>query len=439
MLQSARYNFRMTEFPPVTLVRQTQPQPVIDDVASETRRLWREAKLSERLRPGMRVAVGVGSRGIANLATLVRATVDAVRESGAEPFIVAAMGSHGGATPEGQRELLAGYDVTEATMGIPVVTAMETVQLGVNAHGVPVWWDANAASADAVVLVSRIKPHTDFRAPFESGVAKMLAIGLGKQRGAAEHHKHGINGLYMIPDSARIVVANTKFLAALAVVENAREQTAKLAIVGRDDLFDVEPKLLDEARELMGRLPFEQIDLLVIGEIGKNYSGSGIDPNVVGRLYAECQPEFTSPKITRICALDLSPESHGNATGIGLADLTTDRLLAAFDPVPTRMNILTACFLGRTKLPFGFPTDRDCLETGYATCWQPDAAKVRMAIIPNTLEVADLWVTGPLAAEAATRPHLAVSGDPRALPFDAASNLRQEQLFPHSVRGRRAR
>jgi hypothetical protein len=210
--------------------------------------------------------------------------------------------------------------------------------------------------------------------------------------------------------------------------------------VETDQVFEAEPKLLDESRTLMGRLPFDRLDLLVIGEVGKNYSGAGIDPNVIGRLQMEAAPEleFRTPLITRICALDLSPESHGNGTGIGLADLTTERLLGAIDPVPTRMNNLTACFLWRTKMPFAFPTDRECIAAGARTCWQPDVSRIRMAIIPNTLEVAEMWVSPPLAEDAKSRPHLEVSGEPSPLPFDEDGALDQERLFSHSVRGRRA-
>jgi hypothetical protein len=389
----------------------------------------------------MSVAVGVGSRGISNLQTMVRATIDVLRDLGAKPFVVAAMGSHGGATSEGQRELLAGYGISETELRVPVKTDMAAVQIGVNSWDEPVWWDRNALVADAVVTVSRIKPHTDFRGRFESGILKMLVIGFGKRDGAAQHHRWGTRGLAeMLPESGRVVLTKTPFFASLAILENAREQTARLQVVERDDVFEIEPKLLDEARTLMGRLPFDRIDLLVIGEVGKNYSGAGIDPNVIGRLQIEAAPdlEFRKPLITRICALDLSPESHGNGTGIGLADLTTDRLLGSIDPVPTRMNNLTACFLWRTKMPFAFPTDRECIAAGVGTCWQPDVTKIRMAVIPNTLEVAEMWVSPPLAAEARARQHLEVVGAPSPLPFDAGENLRQERLFPHSVRGRRA-
>ncbi len=427
------------DIPPLTPVRQTAPQPAVADVAGEVSRRWQASRLADRLRPGARVAVAVGSRGVANLAVIVRATLDHLRGRGAEPFVVAAMGSHGGATAEGQRQLLAEYGVSEAALGVPVKTDMDAVRIGTNSWGEPVWWDKNALAADAVVTVSRVKPHTDFRGRYESGVAKMLAIGLGKREGAAQHHRWGVRGLRdMLPETARVVLEKTPFAAGLAVLENAREQTARLQVVERGEVLDVEPGLLEEARGLMGRLPFDPLDLLVIGEIGKNYSGAGIDPNVVGRLLVETQQEPESPRITRICALDLSPESHGNGTGCGIADLATERLLAAIDPVPFRMNNLTACFLRRSQLPFAFPDDRSCVGAGLETCWQPDAAALRLAVIPNTLEVSELWVSPALAAEARRHPHLEVTGPARPLPFDAAGNLVQEALFPRSVRGRRA-
>lgn len=427
------------EFPLLTAVRQRPQQPGIPDVAGEVRRQWQQSSVRQRIHRGDRVAVAVGSRGIANLAVIVRATVESLRDFGAQPFIVAAMGSHGGGTPEGQRQILADYGVREDLLRVPVRTEMATVQIGTNRWGDPVYWDKNAWEADAVVTVSRIKPHTDFRGRHESGIVKMLAIGLGKRDGAAQHHRWGVRGLRdMLPDSARVIVEKSRFAAGLAILENAQEETAVLQVVDRDALWDAEPRLLERARAIMGRLPFAQLDLLVIGEIGKNYSGAGIDPNVVGRLLIEGEPEMESPHITRICALDLSPESHGNGTGVGIADLTTDRLLAAIDPVPFRMNNLTACFLWRSKLPFNFPTDRACIEAGLATCWQPNPAAVRLAVIPNSLELAELWVSPPLVEEAQRIPGLERVGSPRPMPFTDTGELEQTKLFPHCVRARRA-
>jgi len=419
-------------------VTQHHQQPEVADVAATTLEAWRKAPVASRLKPGMTVAVGVGSRGIVGLQSMVKATIAFLLERGCKPFVVAAMGSHGGANPKGQRELLGEYGVSEDALGVPVKTDMDSTVIGTNSWGEPVYWDRNALAADAVLTISRIKPHTDFRGKFESGILKMLVIGLGKREGASQHHRWGFKGLRdMMPETAKVILEKSPFQAGLAILENARERTARLEVIDRSNLFDREPELLEEARGMMGRLPFPQLDLLVVGEIGKNYSGAGIDPNVVGRLLIETQPEDPNPCITRMCCLDLSPESHGNGTGVGIADLTTDRLLAAIDPVPFRMNNLTACFLWRSKLPLGFPNDKDCIEQGIITSWQPRIEELRVAIIPNTLELETLWVSPKLWGEAAAIPHLRRHDDLAPLPMDAHGNLQQEKLFPESVRGRR--
>jgi hypothetical protein len=426
--------------PHVQLVRQTAPQPMLADVAAEVKRQWFASRTAKRVKPGMRIAVACGSRGIKNYLAIAKATVEALAELGAKPFVVAAMGSHGGATPQGQRELLASYDLDEAHLGVPVVTDMDAVSIGTNSWGQPVWWDKNALAADGVVTVARVKPHTDFGGRYESGMLKMLVIGLGKRHGADQVHSFGPRGLRdMIPEAGKVIVAKTPFIGGLAILENANEETAKVEVVDRDDLWDREPPLLEEARGLMGRLPFKALDVLVIGESGKNYSGAGMDPNVVGRMLIEASPEVETndPKITRIGVLDVSPESHGNATGIGIADLTTTRALTGIDQTAFRMNNLTARSLWRSKLPIGFDTDREVIDACVETCWQPDSAKVKFCVIPNTLEVVELWASSAALADVAGHPHLELVGSPQPLPFDAAGNLAQEKLFPHSVRGRR--
>ena len=407
---------------------------------AEARAAWKNSAVAKRIKPGMSIAEGCGSRGIKNHGVLAKATVDALLELGAKPFVVAAMGSHGGATADGQRNLLSHMDIDEQHLGVPVKTDMEAIQVGTNSWGEPVWWDKNALAADGVVTVSRIKPHTDFRGQFESGLLKMIVIGLGKRYGANQHHRYGVRGLRdMMPETAKVLLDNTRFLGGLAILENAHEQTARLEVVDRDDLFSREPELLKEAFGLLGRLPFEQIDCLVVGECGKNYSGAGIDPNVVGRLLIEAHPhlETNKPSITRMCVLDISPESDGNGTGIGIADLTTEKALKAIWAVPFEMNNLTARFLWRSKLPIGFSTDRACIESGIETCWQPNFDKVRFCLIPNTLEVTDLWVSSPLAEEAKTLPNIELVGEPRTLPFNEYGELDQSALFPNCVRASR--
>ena len=427
--------------PPVQLIRQTAPQTAVADVAAETRRRWLDSPVAKRIKPGMKVAVGCGSRGIRNYLTIAKATVDALKELGAKPFAVAAMGSHGGATADGQRELLASYGLTPENLGVPVVTDMDAVSVGTNSWGEQVWWDKNALAADGVVLVNRVKPHTDFRGRYESGIVKMMVIGLGKRHGADQVHSWGTRGLRdMLVESVKVLIAKTPFLGALAVLENANEETAKLEVIDRDELLEKEPPLLEEAKRIMGRIPFPQLDVLVVGESGKNYSGAGMDPNVVGRMLIEASPEAetNNPKVTRMAVLDVSPESHGNATGIGIADLTTNRALSGIDQGPFRMNNLTARFLWRSKLPIGFDTDRECIQQAVETCWNPVQDKLKFCVIPNTLEVAELWVSPALAAEAKGNPHLEVVGESQELPFDDEGKLVQEKLFPHSVRGRRA-
>lgn len=428
------------KIPPVHLVRQTAPQAAVADVPGEVRAKILGSAVAKRIKPGMRIAVGCGSRGIKNYLPIARATVDALKELGADPFAVAAMGSHGGATADGQRDLLASYGITPANLGVPVVTDMDAVSVGTNSWGQPVWWDKNALAADGVVLVNRVKPHTDFRGRYESGIVKMMVIGLGKRHGADQVHSFGTRGLRdMLPESAKVLLANTPFLGGVAVLENAAEETARVEVLDRGDVLDREPPLLEEAKRIMGRIPFPALDVLVVGECGKNYSGAGIDPNVVGRMLIEASPEAETnvPKVTRMAVLDISPESHGNGTGIGIADLTTARALAAIDPVPFRMNNLTARFLWRSKLPLGFDTDRECVEQAVRTCWNPVQDTLKFCVIPNTLEVAEMWVSPALAEAAANLPGLEVVGGPRELPFDAAGNVVQEELFPHSVRGRR--
>jgi len=420
-------------------VQQIAPQPEVKDVYLETLAEWKKSGLSSVINKGSSVAIGVGSRGIANLSQIVKAAIDYFKGIGAVPFIVAAMGSHGGANSKGQRELLGEYGVSEDKLGVPVKTDMDSTVIGTNSWGEPVYWDKNALAADAVVTISRIKPHTDFRGNYESGIAKMIVIGLGKREGASQHHRWGFKGLRdMLPETAKVILEKTKFLGGLAVLENAQEKTARLEFVSKAKLMEVEPKLLEEARGLMGRLPFKALDLLIVGEIGKNYSGAGIDPNVVGRLLIEGENDFEFPKIIRMCALDLSPESHGNGTGVGIADLTTDRLLQKIDPVPFRMNNLTACFLWRSKLPISFPNDHECIKAGLETCWQPNFEKIKMAVIPNTLEMAELYISPALEEEARANKDLKIVGGYEPLHFNHEGNIDQKAMFPHSVQGRRS-
>jgi hypothetical protein len=427
------------DLPPLARVRQSIPQPRVADLPGTVRRLIQQSRLRDRVPPGGTIAVGVGSRGIASIQPIARAAVETLKAMGYRPFVVAAMGSHGGATAEGQRALLAGYGITPEAMGAEVRTDMDTVVLGTSPIGLPIYFDRNAHGADGIVLLNRVKPHTDFHASHESGVLKMLVIGLGKRQGAEQIHRLGLRGMKeVLPAVGRFLVEHTKFALGVAILENAREQPAELVAVEPEAIFEVEPGLLERARGLMGRLPFDQIDVLVVGELGKNYSGAGMDPNVIGRLMVETQPDFDRPVVTRLAVLDVSDESHGNVVGVGFADLTTERLVSRMDPEPFRINVLTSCFLERARIPITLPTDREVFRAALETCWRVDPWQARTVVIPNTLELDTLWVSRPLEPEVAAHPHLERDTEYLPVPFGPDGSLDQEALFPDSVRGRRA-
>ncbi|MDR3637235.1 MAG: lactate racemase domain-containing protein [Isosphaeraceae bacterium] len=423
--------------PPIARVRQSFNQPEVRDVPAAVARAISQSRIKHRVRPGGSIALTVGSRGIAGIDRIVKAAVEALRGLGFHPFVVAAMGSHGGGTAEGQGALLAELGVTEETVGCPVRTEMETVVLGTNSFGLPIHFDKNAFQADGILLLNRIKPHTSFTGRYESGLLKMLAIGLGKREGAAQVHKLGLPGLKtLLPEVGAFLLQKTPVALGVALLENAREHTARVAAIEPDDLLEVEPRLLDEARVLMARLPFDQIDVLIVGELGKNYSGTGLDPNVIGRQRVETMPDLPRPVVTRLGVLDLSVETCGNGLGVGLADLTTDRLVSGLDPTPMRVNSLTSNFLTRARVPLSLPTDRALIAACLNTCWRIDWAEARMVMIPNTLELTTLWVTPALQRDVESLEHLSRETDYGPIPF-RDETLDQEALFPDSVRARR--
>jgi hypothetical protein len=323
-------------------VRQGFQRTRLDDIPAGVRTTLAAAHLP--IKRGDTVAVGAGSRGIANIAVIVRATVDWLKGQGARPFVFPAMGSHGGATAEGQRSVLEQYGITDATMGCAVRASMDVVQVG-EALGLPVWLDRTASEADWIGVVNRIKPHTDFKGSIESGLFKMMTIGLGKYHGATQYHRANVNHGYetVITAVGREMLAKARIGFGVGIVENGYDETAYVEAFNAAALEAGERRLLKDARDWMARLPFSPLDVLVVEEIGKNVSGSGMDTNVIGRPSNPHEPFPADPKILWIAALDLTEESHGNATGIGNADFTTRRLAEKIDWKPTAINTLTAC------------------------------------------------------------------------------------------------
>jgi hypothetical protein len=396
--------------PPLYRVRQhwdTQPHV---DVTEVVRTQLEAVRLRAQITPGMRVAVTAGSRGIRDMVPMVQTCVAWLRDAGAEPFIVPAMGSHGGATAAGQTRLLADLGITEVTMGCPIQATMEVVKLGHLDDGTPVYLDRHAAEADGILVVNRIKPHTSFKADIESGLAKMCAVGLGKRLGAEMLHRRGVVGLRtLLVPMARMVVTRGKVLAGLALLENAHEQTAAIVALPPAEIGGAgEAHLLERSKTLMARLPFDQLDVLVIDEIGKDISGTGMDTNVIGRLRIPGEPEPAIPQIMVIVALDLTEASHGNATGVGLADLIPAQLAYKIDFATTYINNMTSGLIGLRKgaLPMTLPTPRATIATALRMCGQPDLNAIRLVRIPNTLLLEELRVSPALLPEVAASPSL---------------------------------
>lgn len=369
-----------------------------------------------RVQPGMRVAVGVGSRGVAEIAAITRAAVGALRRAGAEPFIVPAMGSHGGATAEGQRGVLAELGVTEETVGAPIRTSMEVVELARLPEGPPVNMDRHAYEADATLVINRVKPHTDFHGSIESGLAKMCAIGLGKVRTAEAIHAHGPNGLRdLIPKAARIVVEKGRVIGGLAVLENAYHQVAEIAGVPPAGIgTEAESALQARAKSLMPSLPFAHLDVLVVDEMGKEISGTGMDTNVIGRMLLPGLPEPESPQINAIATLALTAESHGNGLGLGLADVIPERFLASVNWEITHVNTLTSGFLclWRTKIPWIAPDDQKAIQLALRLCGRPDPENALVVRIRDTLHLDEIWVSKALLPLASALPHVEVGDRP---------------------------
>lgn len=420
--------------PALVQVRQRFPASAQIDFAKQIPA--RLAPALAQLKPGARIAVAVGSRGISNLASIVASTIAAVRQAGGEPFILPAMGSHGGGTPAGQTGLLASYGVTAEAMGTPVQAGMEVRVVGTAANGSEVLCSTGALDADGVILVNRIKPHTDFAGTIGSGLLKMLVVGLGKHAGAAAFHQTASRLGYepVLRTHAAVLLDRVPLLAGLAILEDQRHATARIEVVRPADFIDREPALCAEARALMPRLPFDDVDLLIVDQIGKNISGTGMDPAVIGRsihgysLAHDPAHPGPAPRVRRLFVRGLTPETHGNAVGIGLADFTTDHVLRAMDREITTVNALTALSLQSAKIPLSFPTDRIALERALTSLALPDLRAARIARIRNTLALEELEVSTPMLDEMGTRSDLEIRGAAAALAFDA-----DDSLQPHAA------
>jgi hypothetical protein len=405
-------------------LKQIFDAPILPDPAAGVRAALAALPAASFIRPGMSVAVGAGSRGISNYDVIVRTVCEEVKSLGAHPFIVPAMGSHGGATAVGQLEVLAHFGVTEERMGAPVRSGMDTVELG-RAGGFIVYQDRLAAGADAIVLVNRIKPHTAFHGPVESGLMKMAAVGLGKQDGANQFHQAAAR---MGHSAALLAVAREalqlgKFAFGVAIIENQFHQTARVVAVPAAKMETEEMRLLERARSLAPRLPFAGVDLLIVDEMGKNLSGSGMDTNVIRRMTEGGLISASPDAARRVYVRSLHPDSFGNAYGIGLADFTHDRLVRAMDAKATWVNVLTASAPGNARVPMHFPTDREALVAALQTTGHTDLRDLRVLWIKNTLSCGTLLASEACLAEARGRADLTPLDEPAPALFDDCGDL----------------
>jgi Lactate racemase N-terminal domain len=419
--------------PRLVRVHQAFTTPGRCDVEADIHRQIDAPDIARRI-PRGRVAVAVGSRGVAEIPLITKAVVSALRRHGAQPFIVPAMGSHGGATAEGQREVLAGLGVTEASAGAPIVSSMEVVELGRLADGSGVFWDREAHQAGAAVAVGRVKPHTAFRGGIESGLVKMAVIGIGKQRGAQSMHAPGFGEFAArLIEGYGIVAQRAPLLFGVATVEDAYDVPVEVAVLPPEAFLSHEPALLERARSLMPRLPVAEADVLVVQEIGKNISGDGMDPNITGRY----PTPFASggPTFRKIAVLDLTAETQGNANGVGMAELIAQRVLEKMDLRATYMNALTSTVIDSVRLPMVLATDRDVLDAAVLTAPRIDGGETRLVYIRNTLAVADVAVSEALVPALLPHAHAAAGAAPTLLEFTERGALRAP-LDPVSAAGR---
>lgn len=417
------------KFPKMVKVKQNfGPHTSIGNVYASVKGEIEGILPSTEMKPGDSVAITVGSRGIANLAEIVRAIVDVLKSWKCKPFLVPAMGSHGGATAEGQVEVLAHYGITEDDIGVPIKSSMDVEEVGKTEDGLSVFVDKNALSADHIVVFNRVKPHTDFRGDVESGLLKMMTIGLGKHKGAMYYHQAAVklSGPRVIRTVGRAVIRNCPVAFGLAVVENAYDETAIVSALLPQDIETEEGKLLTKAKEIMAKLPFQEMDLLIVDRMGKNISGTGMDTNVVGRVMNIYTPEPEWPKITRIFVRDLTEETGGNAIGIGMADFTTKRLVDKINWDATYTNAVTGLVVEKARLPVVCKNDREALETALKTVGlvSPDEAKI--VWIRDTLSLEEVMISEAFLPFAKGTSNLEVRGEPKEFAFDERGDLEKD-------------
>jgi len=409
----------VTTLPPLARIRQKLSPQHLDDVPDAIRAGIAALGDLPAIKPGATIALTGGSRGIADIVPILRTVVDELKARGAQPFLIPAMGSHGGATAEGQIEMMAGYGMTEAALGCPVRATMEVVELGKTADGIPVYYDCMAREADGVIVINRVKAHTAFRGTVESGVSKMIAVGMGKRHGAEQMHSVGL-GTH-ITDAAAITIERANIIAGMHIVENAYEQVHTIRVSPPNAIIATDAALLTVANTLLPRVPFDQLDVLIIDTMGKNISGTGMDPNIIGMWRRFGGPKV--PDFTRIVILSLTPETHGNAMGIGFADFTTRRVFDQIDHHALMMNAITAEAIAAAKIPIIRANDEDAIEWAIRSALRGVERAPRIARIHSTLHLDTLAVSPALLDEVRANDAVALGGELEPLIADESGHL----------------
>lgn len=393
-----------------------------EEIAEKVKEEMRRDEFRERIKQGQSIAITCGSRGVANIAIIIRAIVEFVKEQGAKPFVFPAMGSHGGASAEGQREILYGYGVTEEYIGCPIKASMEVDVVGETEEGMKVYVDHFANSADGIILCGRIKAHTGFRGPYESGLMKMAVIGMGKQKGAETVHRDGFSDLgRLLPMIGRVVLESVPVLGGIGVIENAFDETCGIYALTKEEIYTEEPEILALSKKRLGRIMFDDIDVLVVNKIGKDISGDGMDPNVTGRYQV---PHMVSDKrVQHIAVLDLTDETHGNCNGIGMADVTTRRLVEKADMDATYPNVVTSTVLCAPKIPLFTHTDKECIQIALRTCNYIDRERPRIVWIQDTMHLEELYISEAMLEEAEKMEQIEIINGPEDWPFNGQGNL----------------
>jgi hypothetical protein len=410
--------------PRMVPVRQKFAGPEIGDVPEAIKGLFAGDPRMGKIKKGSRIALTAGSRGVHAIDKIIKAVAQELRNLGMQPFIVPAMGSHGGGTAEGQRKVLAEYGITEEAMGVPVRSSMEVKEIGRLPNGTPVYLDATALESDGIVIINRVKPHTGFTGEYESGLLKMMAIGLGKHKGASTFHSCGVDMFAeLLPQLGRVVMDNAPVLFGLAIIENAYDHSARFEIVWKENLIQREKALLAEAKGLMPKIILDPLDVLIVHEIGKEISGSGMDPNITGRASS---PFFHRPnalKVQKIVVLNLTAATKGNATGIGMADITTKKLVDSINLDYTYVNAITSQIMASARIPLYMPTDREAIQLSLKTCARVKHPETRVVWIQNTLALGEIHASEALLPEIRRHPQLEALGEPQPMRFDDKGNL----------------